>query len=269
MRTLLRRAVVAAAAFAAATGFALAQTTEDEVLKYRRMIAEDNPGELWEIRGEALFKQRRGPKNASLEQCDFGMGPGVVKGAYARLPRYFADADRVMDMETRLVHCMVALQGFAPKDAVKTKFGDLNRESDIEALATYIAAQSNHMPIDVRLEHAKEREAYKIGETLFYRRMSKMDFACATCHADQGKRIRLQDLYNATNKKEIDNVMRGWPAYRVSNSTVRTMQHRLFDCGWQMRLPNVEFGSEWTVALHTYLSHGANGAEINVPGMRR
>ena len=79
----------------------------------------------------------------------------------------------------------------------------------------------------------------------------------------------MQDLYNATNKKEIDTVMSGWPAYRVSNSTVRTMQHRLFDCGWQMRLPNVEFGSEWTVALHTYLSHSANGAKINVPGMRR
>jgi hypothetical protein len=36
-----------------------------------------------------------------------------------------------------------------------------------------------------------------------------------------------------------------------------------------MRLPNVEFASEWTTSLHTYLSHSANGAEIRIPGMRR
>ena len=260
---------IAIAVFALATGLAGAQSTEDEVQKYRRMVADGNPGELWELKGEALFTQKRGPKNAALEQCDFGMGPGVVKGAYARLPRYFADVNRVMDMEARLLHCMQTLQGFDRAEVLKTKFGTLNRDSDIEALATYIAAQSNQMPIDVRLEHPQEKEAYRIGEALFYRRMSKTDFACASCHADQGKRIRLQDLYNATNKKEIDAVVSGWPAYRVSASTVRTMQHRLFDCGWQMRLPNVEFGSEWTVALHTYLSHNANGAGISVPGMRR
>jgi sulfur-oxidizing protein SoxA len=265
----MRAVVCSAALWLALAPPVAAQSTEAEVEKYRKMIAEDNPGELWEIKGEKLFMQKRGSKNVSLEQCDFGMGPGVLKGAYARLPRYFADADRVMDMEARLLHCMKTLQGFDHKAALKTKFGNLNRESDLEALATYIAAQSNQMPIDVRLEHAKEKEAYKIGETIFYRRMSKMDFACASCHADQGKRIRLQDLYNATNKTEIDRVMSGWPAYRVSNSTVRTMQHRLFDCGWQMRLPNVEYGSDWTVALHTFLSVSANGAKIGVPGMRR
>ena len=156
MRATSRRAVVAAAAFAAVSGFAFAQTTEEEVQKYRKMVAQDNPGELWEIRGETLFKQRRGAKNASLEQCDFGLGPGVVKGAYARLPRYFADADRVMDMETRLVHCMVTLQGFTPKDAVKTKFGNLNRESDVSV--RHLHGAVNQMPIDVLLEHAKERK---------------------------------------------------------------------------------------------------------------
>lgn len=269
MRAMSRRAVVAAAAFTAASGLAFAQTTEDEVQKYRKMVAQDNPGELWELKGEKLFKEKRGPKNVSLEQCDFGMGRGVLKGAYARLPRYFADTDRVMDMEARLVHCMETLQGLNRADVLKTKFGNLNRESPIEALASYIAAQSAHMPIDVRLDHAKEKQAYRIGEALFYRRMSKMDFACATCHADQGKRIRLQDLYNISDRAQIQRVMATWPAYRVSQSTVRTMQHRLWDCGWQMRLPNVDFGSEWTVALHTYLSFTANGAKVDAPSLKR
>ena len=40
-----------------------------------------NPAELWEARGESLWKEQRGPKHASLERCDIGLGPGVVKGA--------------------------------------------------------------------------------------------------------------------------------------------------------------------------------------------
>src|SRR5512141_1997562 len=84
----------------------------DEIARYRELLQDGNPAELWELRGETLWKTKRGPKNVSLEQCDLGKGPGVVKGAYASLPRYFADADRVMDLETRLVHCMVTQQGF-------------------------------------------------------------------------------------------------------------------------------------------------------------
>ena len=63
-------------------------------------------------RGEALWKEKRGPKGASLEKCDLGKGPGKVEGAFAELPRYFGDADRVMDLESRIVWCMETLQGF-------------------------------------------------------------------------------------------------------------------------------------------------------------
>src|SRR5690349_21286007 len=93
------------------------QDAQKEVERYRQLLAEGNPADLFEARGEELWKTKRGPKNASLEQCDLGLGPGVVKGAYARMPRYFADSDRVQDLESRLVTCMVALQGFAPEEA--------------------------------------------------------------------------------------------------------------------------------------------------------
>jgi sulfur-oxidizing protein SoxA len=103
-----------------AAAAALAQSSAvDEIAKYRAALQDGNPAELWEARGADLWKQKRGPKNASLEQCDLGLGPGVVKGAYAQLPRYFPDADRVMDLETRIVWCMVKLQGFPEADAVK------------------------------------------------------------------------------------------------------------------------------------------------------
>src|SRR5438552_713426 len=74
--------------------------TEKAIEKYRQMLKEDpwsNPGLLDADRGEALWTTPRGPKNVSLEGCDLGRGAGQVAGAFAQLPRYFADADRVMD----------------------------------------------------------------------------------------------------------------------------------------------------------------------------
>jgi hypothetical protein len=92
-------------------------STADEIAKYRAALQDGNPAELWEARGADLWRQKRGPKGASLEQCDLGLGAGVVKGAYAQLPKYFADADRVMDLETRIVWCMVTQQGFSDAGA--------------------------------------------------------------------------------------------------------------------------------------------------------
>ena len=236
----------------------------------RKMLAEDNPGDLWVERGQRLFNEKRGPKNASLEKCDLGQGPGVVKGAFAQLPRYFADTDKVQDLESRLLTCMVELQGFKREDIIRTRFGTLDRDSDMEALVSYVGAASNGLRMNVRLDHAKEREMYKAGEYGFYRRSGPLDFACVTCHGESGKRIRLQELPNMTKADEMREVIStGWPAYRGTHSTVRTMQHRLYDCFWQMRLPDLGFASELSVALTTYLNYSANGGEIKLPGVRR
>ena len=121
--------------------------TEKELEKYRQMLKADpwsNPGLLDADRGEALWKQKRGPKDASLEQCDLGKGPGKVEGAFAELPRYFKDADRVLDLESRLVWCMETLQGFARAEIVKRPYSKANQTgTELEALATYVAYKSN------------------------------------------------------------------------------------------------------------------------------
>ena len=52
--------------------------------KFHELMEEDSPAELFEARGKELWKTKRGPKNVSLEKCDLGLGPGVVKGAYVQ-----------------------------------------------------------------------------------------------------------------------------------------------------------------------------------------
>lgn len=248
---------------------ARAQSAVDEIAKYRQQLQDGNPAELWEARGEGLWKQKRGPKNVSLEACDLGKGPGVVKGAYAQLPRYFADADRVMDLETRLVHCMTTLQGFSVADATRRPFGSGTNRSDFEALAAYITAESKGVPMNVPLSHPKEREAYRVGEKMFYFRGGPHDFACSTCHAEDGKRIRLQDLPNLTQKAGAQLAYTTWPAYRVSQGELRTFQWRLNDCFRQQRFPDLKFTSEGSIALTMFLARNANGAAFNAPAIKR
>src|ERR1043165_9456875 len=115
-----RLSLIAALAIALApVAFAQDADTAKAIEKYRAMLKEDawsNPGYLDADRGEALWTTKAGPKNASFEQCDLGKGPGKVEGAFAELPRYFADADRVMDAETRILWCMEKLQGISAAD---------------------------------------------------------------------------------------------------------------------------------------------------------
>jgi sulfur-oxidizing protein SoxA len=247
--------------------------TEREVEKYRKMLTEDewsNPGLLDADRGEALWREKRGPKMASLEQCDLGKGPGVVEGAFAELPRHFRDADRVMDVEARLVWCIEKLQGFDRAAIVKRPYSKANQSgTELEALATFVAHKSRDSKFAPQLQHAKEREALAVGEALFYRRQGPMDFSCSTCHADAGKRIRLQGLPFLGKPEEARQVIGHWPAYRVSQGTVMTMQHRVTDCYWQMRLPLIDYGSDVAVALTMFLVNQAKGGAILAPQIKR
>ena len=267
-------ALVAATLALAAGAPTLAQDeTEKAIERYRQMLKDDpwsNPALLDADRGEALWTTARGPKKATLERCDLGKGPGNVEGAFAELPRYFADADRVMDLETRLLWCMETLQGLDRAELIKRPHPAGGQPvKDLGAIATWIASQSRGLPFAAKLEHPKEREAVALGEALFVRRSGPMDFACTTCHAEPGRRIRLQGLPHLSQAEEARKVVGDWPAYRVSSTHVMTMQHRLYDCYWQMRMPELELGSEVSVALIAYLVKTAEGGEIAAPTIKR
>ena len=255
--------------FFCCVGAANAQNTQQEIERYRQMIADGNPAELFEAKGERIWKQKRGPRNVSLDQCDLGKGPGVVKDVYVELPRYFKDADRVMDLETRIVHCMVTLQGFKPEDAKRNPFSNADRTADMESIVAFVTAESKGSKMNVAVSHPKEREMYQIGEKMFFYRAGPHDFACATCHAETGKRIRLQDLPNLTEKAGAQLAYTTWPAYRVSQGELRTFQWRLNDCFRQQRFPELKFTSEASIALTTFLARNANGGVFAAPALKR
>jgi len=261
-------ALALAAAIVAPPLAAQGRSTADGIAEYRKMLEDGNPAELFEARGEELWKTRRGPKNASLERCDLGRGPGVVKGAFVTLPRWFADTKRVQDLESRLLTCIESLQGLSAAEIAKTPFGR-DEQRNMEALVAWIASESRGMRFDLPQAHPEEKAMYELGKRAFFYRAGSHDFACASCHAEDGKRIRLQDLPQLTKNPGDGVGFAAWPAYRVSSGELWSMQRRLNDCYRQQRFPFPGYASDVTVALGTYMGVNAKGAESIAPSIKR
>jgi L-cysteine S-thiosulfotransferase len=257
-------------AMALAVGTLQAQnkTAADGIAEYRAMLADGNPAELFEARGEELWKTARGPKNASLQRCDLGKGPGVVKGAFVELPRFFADTQRVQDLESRLLTCMQTLQGLDAAAIAKTPFGR-DEQARIEGLVAYVSAESRGMKMNLPQNHPQERLSYALGERAFFYRGGTHDFSCASCHSADGQRIRLQDLPNLTKNPGDGVGFAAWPAYRISSGEMWSMQRRLNDCFRQQRFPYPGYASDVTIALASYMGVNAKGASSIAPSLKR
>jgi len=236
--------------------------------EYRAMLQDGNPADLFEAKGEGLWTQKRGPKGASLERCDLGKGPGIVKGTILELPRYFADTGRVQDLESRLLTCMETLQGLDAKAIAATPFGK-GEQNNVTALATWIAAESKGGRFNLPQSHVQEKITYEVGKRLFFQRGGPHDFSCASCHGEDNKRIRLQDLPNLTKNPGDGVGFAAWPAYRVSNGQMWGMQQRMNDCYRQQRFPYPEFASDATIALQVYLGVNSHGSASVAPAIKR
>jgi len=241
-----------------------------EFEKFRAEMEDSNPAELFEMKGEEQWKTKRGPKNVALaESCDLGLGIGKVQGAYVKMPRYFADADAVMDAERRIVWCMVEKQGFKFDDIAKKPFANANFTPDITNLVTYVASHSRNMKIAVPLKEPKVREAWEIGKEIAAYRAGPYDFSCNTCHGTDGKRIRMQNLPNLSTPAGAMKGVQGWPGYRMTGGVMLTHQWRMGDCFRQQRFPEPKYASDAVAYLLTYMIGNANGQVYKGPGIKR
>ncbi len=263
---------------AVATGTSFAQTADGvdhekadaEFAKFRAEMEDSNPAELFELKGEELWNTKRGPKNVSLaESCDMGNGVGKLEGAYVQHPRYYADANAVMDAERRVVWCMTEKQGFKYDDIAKKPFASGNYTPEITSLVTYVAGHSRNMKFAVPIADPKVREIYEIGKELIDYRAGPYDFSCNTCHGSDGKRIRMQNLPNISSLDGAAKAVIGWPGYRMTGGVMLTHQWRMNDCFRQQRFPEPKYASDTVTALLTYMTANANGQMYKGPGIKR
>jgi L-cysteine S-thiosulfotransferase len=269
----MRAQYLKASLFFAVTALAIsAQAQQDSttagIEAYREALQDGNPADLFVDSGAEIWKKKAGPKNASLEKCDLGLGPGKVTGAYAQLPRYFKDTNKVQDLESRLLTCMEKIQGVDTSDIVKASFTS-PKKGELVALSAYISNESKGMKVNVSLKHPKEKQMYDLGRRLFYYEGGQFDFACATCHGQEGKRIRLQDLPYIPSAEGAAKGWTTWPAYRVSAGQMWSMQWRINDCFRQQRFPEPIYASDVTIAISSFMAGNSNGATMQTPGIKR
>jgi len=82
----------------------------------------------------------------------------VIKGAITELPRYFADIGKVMNLDTRLIHCMVTSQGFNGVDLYKAAPSIGRGEgANLVAMTTHLSAQSKGMRFNLLQNRPEER----------------------------------------------------------------------------------------------------------------
>jgi sulfur-oxidizing protein SoxA len=79
----------------------------------------------------------------------------------------------------------------------------------------------------------------------------------------------LQDLPNLTKNEGAHKAYTTWPAYLDSQGELRTIKCLLNDCFRQQRFPELQFGSDASIALTAYLAGRANGAPYDGPAIKR
>ena len=235
-----------------------------------------HPGHAYVDEGREMF-HTPGPNGKSCATCH-GQDGKKLEGAYAKMPRYYKDIDRVADIDTRILACMTKYMGYDKNDKKFMKQFKKWSGPYRVPLASYVASLSNGMKINVKLDDPQEKEMYKLGEKLWFQRVGARDFSCGICHTVlAGKRIRLQGLPDPVKQK----VYTHWPAYRFGSDKMWTMEDRVRSCykayflyvnkwdekkDWVKKPPPF---SDWVIALELYMKHAANGGVVEVPGLLR
>ena len=101
-----------------------------------------NPGMLWVLDGEALWKRKDGAAGKSCADCH-GDARASMKGVAARYPAFDATRKRPVDLEQRINICRVDQQQATPL-AFESK--------DLLALMAYVGNQSRGMPIEITVD---------------------------------------------------------------------------------------------------------------------
>lgn len=209
-----------------------------------------NPGMLWVLDGEALWRSKAGAAGKACADCHGDAGESM-KGVAARLPAFDSSARKLINLDQRINLCRTERQQ-APALAYESR--------DLLALAAYVGYQSRGMPIDIAVD-AKTRPYLDAGRELFNRRQGQLNLACAQCHDQQwGKSLAGNPVPQAHPT--------GYPIYRLEWQGLGSLQRRLRNCFIGVRAEPYAYGAAEFVELELYLMWRARGMKLETPAVR-
>lgn len=209
-----------------------------------------NPGMLWVLDGEALWKNRTGAADKACADCH-NDARASMKGVAARYPAFDKALGRPVNLEQRINLCRSQHQQATP----------LPYESrDLLALTVFVAEQSRGVAIEAGADPQLEPFVAK-GHDLFMQRQGQLNLGCTNCHDDNwDKRLAGSAITQAHPT--------GYPLYRLEWQSLGSLQRRLRACITGIRAQAYDYGAPELVELELYLMSRARGMPVETPAVR-
>jgi sulfur-oxidizing protein SoxA len=209
-----------------------------------------NPGMLWVLDGEALWKRKAGTADKACADCHSDARESM-KGIAAHYPAFDKARGRPVDLEQRINLCRVNHQQAIP-------FAHESRE--LLALTAFVAQQSRGMPIEPGADPELKPFVAK-GRELFMQRQGQLNLGCTNCHDDNwDKKLAGSPITQGHPT--------GYPMYRLEWQSLGSLQRRLRACITGIRAQPYDFGSPELVELELYLMSRARGMPVETPAVR-
>lgn len=209
-----------------------------------------NPGMLWVLDGEALWKGKAGTAGRACFDCH-GDARASMKGVAARYPAFDAARARPLNLEQRINLCRTGQQQ-APPLAYESR--------DLLALAAYVGRQSRGLPVAIAIDE-RSRPFLEAGREAFNRRQGQLNLSCAQCHDSYwGKRLAGNVIPQAHPT--------GYPLYRLEWQGLGSLQRRLRNCLAGTRAQAYDYGAAELVDLELYLMWRAREMTMETPAVR-
>ncbi len=208
-----------------------------------------NPGMLWVLDGQALWKAKRHPSEKSCTDCHGDIS--AMRGISAKYPAFDELLKRPVDLEQRINLCRTRHQDEAP-------LADESRE--LLALTALIGRQSRGRPIEAGSDPRLASFVAK-GRDLFMRRQGQLNLACSNCHDDNWDRQLAGSSITQAHPT-------GYPIYRLEWQGLGSLKRRLRNCMIGVRAQPYASDAPEIVELQLYLATRAGGMTIETPAVR-
>jgi len=240
----------------ATAGEQFAMSDADRAM-YQEML-ENNPADIYVEEGGEIFEDELGGEAAFAKFL--GVKEDRLAKEIASFPKYVEKLGNVVGLD-QVVQAMMAQQG---KEQIKLK------DPKMFSILAYVKSLANDEQFNIDINANEQmKAAYKLGEKTFMTPRGKRGLSCMSCHNKEviGSILRTQPLPDLGDNAAGST----WPAYRMTKSSLRSLQRRFQGCMNNALLAVIPIGSKEMVGLEIYVSKLAQDKKkpIAIPGLKR
>jgi len=240
----------------ASAGEQFAMSDADRAM-YKEML-ENNPADIFVEEGGEILDETLGGEEAFAKFL--GVTEKELPKYIAGFPRYIKKLENVVGID----QVLQAMQVEQKKEKYKLKSGKMF------SMVAYVKSLANDEQFTIDIDADKHIKAsYELGKKTFMTARGGRGLSCNSCHSADivGQVLRTQPL------PDLGKAGAGatWPAYRMTKSSLRTLQRRFQGCMKNALLKVIPIGSKEMNGLEVYISTLAQKEKqpIAIPGLKR